>query len=242
MGWGGAGATAGGNKHQCKAGSHEDTRGRWASKGKRAAGRRHARNKNTGLRTARAQEASPSDPARTKGWRTTRARGATNQRSMPHHGGGARTNTARPNRGGGGTHQHSTNPGQVNTTDNQHPTMPAVQRQRQQRTKKTSRALSRLQYHEPKPNGACPPPGGGWLRLSLSVGWVAVAVVLFAWPGLVVCWCVPSPCWGVPCLCVAPPLVGRVVSACSPTGGPRTNTARPPMRGAKNQHRTRHHG
>ena len=33
--------------------------------------------------------------------------------------GGPRTNTARPTRGEG-THQHSTNPGQANTTDNQH--------------------------------------------------------------------------------------------------------------------------
>ena len=53
--------------------------------------------------------------------------------------------------------------------------------------------------------------GGAWfggvcLGLSPSVGWVAVAVVSFAWPGLVLCWCPPPPpCWGVPCLCVAPP-------------------------------------
>ena len=56
--------------------------------------------------------------------------------------------------------------------------------------------------------------GGGWLGLSSSVWRVPVAVVLFAWPGSVVLWCVVPPCWGVPCLCVAPPLVGRVVSAC----------------------------
>ena len=68
--------------------------------------------------------------------------------------GGPRKNTARPNRGGGGTHQHSTNPGQANTTDNQHRTTPDVRRQRQQRTNKTSRAWSRLQHHEPKPKHA----------------------------------------------------------------------------------------
>ena len=53
----------------------------------------------------------------------------------------------------------------------------------------------------------------GWLGLSSSVGCVAVAVVLFAWPGLVLCWCLAPSCWGVPCFCVPPPLLGRVVSA-----------------------------
>ena len=58
--------------------------------------------------------------------------------------------------------------------------------------------------------------GGVWFGLSSSVGWVVVAVVLLAWPGLVLCWCVPPPpCWGMSCLCVAPPLVGSAVSACS---------------------------
>ena len=63
--------------------------------------------------------------------------------------------------------------------------------------------------------------GGAWFGgvcfwLSSSVGWVAVAVVLFACQGSVLCWCVPPlPCWGVPCLCVAHPLVGHPVSACS---------------------------
>ena len=78
--------------------------------------------------------------------------------------GGPRTNTARPNRGGGGTDQHSTSPGQTNTTDNQHPTTPAVWRRRQQQTNKTSRASSRLQHHEPKPehtDTAHPTRGGG---------------------------------------------------------------------------------
>ena len=47
--------------------------------------------------------------------------------------------------------------------------------------------------------------GGAWfggvrLWLPLSVGWVAVAVVLFAWRGLVLCRCVPPP-----------PLLGRPV-------------------------------
>ena len=45
-------------------------------------------------------------------------------------------------------------PGQANTTDNQHPTTPVVQRRRQQRTNKASRASSRLQHHEPKPEHA----------------------------------------------------------------------------------------
>ena len=53
--------------------------------------------------------------------------GATHQHSTPNQWGGPRTSTARPNRGGG-THQHSTNPGQSNTTDNQHPTTPALRR------------------------------------------------------------------------------------------------------------------
>ena len=54
-------------------------------------------------------------------------------------------------------------PGQANTTDNQHPTTPAVRRRRQQRTNKTSRASSRLQHHEPIPeraNTARPTKGG----------------------------------------------------------------------------------
>ena len=55
--------------------------------------------------------------------------------------------------------------------------------------------------------------GGVWFGLSSSVGWVVVAVVLLAWPGLVLCWCVPPtpvgacrvcawppPWWGVRCL------------------------------------------
>ena len=51
------------------------------------------------------------------------------------------------------------------------------------------------------------------------VCWVAVAVVLFASLGLVLCWCVPNPpCWGVPCLWMAPPLVARAVLVCSGFG------------------------
>ena len=49
--------------------------------------------------------------------------------------------------------------------------------------------------------------GGVWFRLSSSVGWVAVAVVLFAWPGLVLCWCIPSL------------LLGRAVFVCGPPLG-----------------------
>ena len=45
-------------------------------------------------------------------------------------------------------------PGQENTRDRQHPTTPAVRRRRQQHTNKTSRASSRLQHHEQKPEHA----------------------------------------------------------------------------------------
>ena len=54
-------------------------------------------------------------------------------------------------------------PGQENTTNNQHPTTPAVHSRRQQHTNKTSRASSRLQHHEPKlehPDTARPTKGG----------------------------------------------------------------------------------
>ena len=75
--------------------------------------------------------------------------GATHQHSTAHHRGG-HAQTQHAATGVGGRHQHSTNPGQANTTDNQHPTTPAVQRRGQQETNKTSRASSRLQHHEPK--------------------------------------------------------------------------------------------
>ena len=68
--------------------------------------------------------------------------------------GGPRTNTARPNKGGDRAPAQSTNPGQANTTGNQHPTTPAVRRRRQKGTNKTSRASSRLQHHKPKPEHA----------------------------------------------------------------------------------------
>ena len=106
-------------------------------------------------------QAPPPQQAATNTARTSE-RGATHQNSTPHQGGGRRTSTARPSRGGS-THQQSTNPGQANTTDNQHPTTPAVLRRRQQRTNKTSRASSRLQHHEPKPqhaDTALPTKGG----------------------------------------------------------------------------------
>ena len=49
----------------------------------------------------------------------------------------------------------------------------------------------------------------------VMVCWFAVAVVLFAWPGLVLCWCVPPPPPVGACRVRAwPPLVGRAVSAC----------------------------
>ena len=90
--------------------------------------------------------------------------------------GGPQTNAARPTRGGG-THQHSSNPGQANTTDNQHPTTPAVWPRRQQRTNKTSRASSQLQHHEPKHQGGGhaqtrhAPTGGGGHTLAQHQRW-----------------------------------------------------------------------
>ena len=61
--------------------------------------------------------------------------------------------------------------------------------------------------------GACPPPwwcvvwfGGLWPGLSSSVGWIAVAVVLVAWLGLVLCWCVPPPLLGPAVFVRGPPL------------------------------------
>ena len=50
--------------------------------------------------------------------------------------------------------------------------------------------------------------GGAWLGLSSSVGWVVVAVLLFAWPGLVLCWCVPPPLLGPAVFVRGPPLGG----------------------------------
>ena len=56
---------------------------------------------------------------------------------------------------------------------------------------------------------ALAPPGGGvWFGLSSSVGWVVVAVVLLAWPGLVLCWCVPPPLLGRAAFVRGPPLAG----------------------------------
>ena len=49
--------------------------------------------------------------------------------------------------------------------------------------------------------------GGVWFGVSSSVAWVVVAVVLLAWPGLVLCWCVP------------PPLLGRAVIVRGPPRG-----------------------
>ena len=63
--------------------------------------------------------------------------------------------------------------------------------------------------------------GGVWFGLSPSVGWVVVAVVLLAWPGLVLCWCVPPPPLPIGACRVCawpPPLVGSAVSACSGFG------------------------
>ena len=130
---------------------------------------RHARTRGGGARTSTAP--TPAKPKTQPQPQTTQQ--TTTTQTKHHHRGrrapiqhGPRTNTARPTKrgatnqdstlhqGGGGTHQHSTNPGQANTTDNQHPTTPAVWRWRQQRTNKTSRASSRQQHHKPKPEHA----------------------------------------------------------------------------------------
>ena len=50
--------------------------------------------------------------------------------------------------------------------------------------------------------------GGVWFGLLSSAGWVVVAVVLLAWPGLVLCWCVPPPLLGRAVFERAPPLGG----------------------------------
>ena len=47
---------------------------------------------------------------------------------------------------------------------------------------------------------------GLWFGVSSSVRWVVVAVVLLAWPGLVLCWCVPPPLLGRAVFVRAPPL------------------------------------
>ena len=47
-----------------------------------------------------------------------------------------------------------------------------------------------------------------WFGLSSSAGWVVVAVVLLAWPGLVLCWCVPPPLLWRAVFVRAPPLGG----------------------------------
>ena len=47
---------------------------------------------------------------------------------------------------------------------------------------------------------------GVWFGVSLSVRWVVVAVVLLAWLGLVLCWCVPPPLLGRAVFVRAPPL------------------------------------
>ena len=51
--------------------------------------------------------------------------------------------------------------------------------------------------------------GGVWFGLPSSVGWVVVAVVLLAWPGLVLCWCVPPPLLGRVVFVRGPPLGGE---------------------------------
>ena len=76
------------------------------------------------------------------------------------------------------------------------------------------------------------PPYGRRVRVAVVGGQVAVGVVLFAWPGLVLCWCVApllvgfaalvrGPPHGRAC-CVGarpPPTVGRAVSLCGPSHG-----------------------
>ena len=99
-----------------------------ASKGPRAAGRRHQRNNHKEWRTARAREAGPSDPARTKGWRTTRTREAgpsVPARKTPQTG---NTRQRRPYGGGDNNTptKHAEHPAGYNTT-NQNPNTPTQQ-------------------------------------------------------------------------------------------------------------------
>ena len=122
----------------------------------------------TGWRTTRAPEAGPSVLARqiphTTNTQQRRPYGGGDNREptkQAEHRAGSNTTNQNPNtltqhtpKKEEGTHQHSTNPGRANITDNQRPTTPAVRRQRQQRTNKTSLALSRLQHHKPKPERA----------------------------------------------------------------------------------------
>ena len=50
---------------------------------------------------------------------------------------------------------------------------------------------------------------GVWFGVSSSVRWVVVAVVLLAWSGLVLCWCVPPPLLGRAVFVRGPPLGGE---------------------------------
>ena len=54
-----------------------------------------------------------------------------------------------------------------------------------------------------------------WVAVACWVGCGCGCVVGLAGVGAVLVRAPPPPCWGVPCLCVAPPLVGRAVLACS---------------------------
>ena len=57
----------------------------------------------------------------------------------------------------------------------------------------------------------------GWRVLVAAVGSrVAVVVVLFTWPGWVLCWCVPFSWCGLVRCCVARPMVGCDVLVCAP--------------------------
>ena len=50
---------------------------------------------------------------------------------------------------------------------------------------------------------------GVWFGVSSSVRWVVVAVVLLAWPGLMLCWRVPPPLLGHAVFVRGPPLGGE---------------------------------
>ena len=64
---------------------------------------------------------------------------------------------------------------------------------------------------------SCPSAAvGAWCGGVVVVCWVAFAVVLFAWPGLVPCWCVSPPLVGVCCACASPPPRSGVLSWCVP--------------------------
>ena len=60
------------------------------------------------------------------------------------------------------------------------------------------------------------PPYSWRVRVAVVSVRGAVLVVLFAWPGLVLCWCVAPLLVGFAALAVAPPIVGNAVLVRAP--------------------------